>query len=133
LELLPPASVATIDSAAAALGGIPDDLAELYRATNGLSLGWFAIFPVYDESRLKKTWNSISRANSPSHAPGAAREWPELLSDFLVFASFAGPGFGAFDRNLWHIWYFEDDELHETDLDLAGFIRTVAREVRDFG
>jgi len=86
-----------------------------------------------DESRLKKTWNSISRANSPSHAPGAAREWPELLSDFLVFASFAGPGFGAFDRNLWHIWYFEDDELHETDLDLAGFIRTVAREVRDFG
>jgi len=133
LELMPPAPVTTIDSAAAALGGIPDDLGELYRATNGLSLGWFAIFSVYVESRPKQTWNSISRANQPEHVPGAAGEWPGLLSDFLIFASFAGPGFAAFDRKHWRIWYFQDDELHETDLDLAGFIRTVAREVRDFG
>lgn len=74
LELLPPAPVAAIDSAAAALGGIPEDLADLYRTTNGLSLGWFAILPVYDEERVRTTWDSIARANEPGTAPGAARE-----------------------------------------------------------
>ncbi len=132
LELQPPAPAQAIDAAASRLGGLPDDLAELYRKTNGLSLGWFTIYPVYDDSRIKKTWDSLLRANDPTTAPDGARGWPELAPRFLIFASFAGPGFAAYDREQGRIWFFEDDELHETDLDLPEFIRTIAREVRDF-
>jgi len=80
-------------------GLLPRRLAEFYSLSNGLECRSFSLLPVLDQSTrkaLRKTWNSIQRANAPATAEALGRD-EELLSRFLVFADI-GQGYAFFDR-----------------------------------
>ena len=128
-EVFEPTPDAALEQARLDVRWLPDDLTALYRVSNGVSYGWFHLLAVYVRSDFKRTWDSISRANDGVSSAWA--DWPELHERFLVFAKLSGLGFAAFSREDSAIWYFENDELHCTDLDLPDFIRTVSREVHD--
>ena len=107
---------------------LPDELADFFRSSNGLSSEWFKVFPIYDKSDPKRTWDSLEAVNSSkSRFFGGDLEF---MKRFLVFADIGGGRCAAFDRLDGTIW-FEEDELHQTNLSLEEFIETSLREVRD--
>jgi hypothetical protein len=124
-----PLSVEEIDRQLAALKVEISDLREFYLLTNGLDKEWFQIFPLVDAANIKKTWESLSRANTLGETP-YLRNHPELLERFLVFASISGGNCAVLDRTDQSIW-FQEDGLHQTDFSLYEFIETELREVAE--
>jgi hypothetical protein len=106
------------------------ELTDLYRATNGLVLEWFRVLPIEDDQNLKKTWDGLRRANDPSTSPYLNAN-ADLLKRFLVFATLGGGKVAVLDRQDNSIWYEENEELYQTDLDFEGFLETMFREVAE--
>lgn len=130
LRTFAPASELSIGEAGKQVAGLPEALEEFYKITNGLSAGSFKILPVVDAADIKRTWDSVQRANDAGSTKFLARS-SELLKRFIVFAEI-GPGrAAAFDRTDGSIWYEEDAELRQTNLSLEGFIETVLREIAE--
>ena len=125
-DMLPPVSKDARNHAAATLA-LPAGLDSLYEATNGISYEWFEILPLYDEKSIKKTWDSLQKANSLDASKFDVDE--EFLRTFLIFADIGGGDYAAIDRRDGAIWYAEGDELHRTDLDLAGFLQACFKDV----
>ena len=112
------------------LGNVPGFVYEFYRACNGLESDWFVILPLEDASDMRRTWNSIGRANDVDKTRFLGGD-PELLERFLVFASLSGLTCAVVDRQTGSIWFEEDGDLHETDMALEEFIEVTLKEVRD--
>jgi len=122
VDFIPPASLAVIDEAERALGGVPPELKELLKITNGLVCRSFRLFSVFDHTRTKKTWDSLQRANDTEKTNALGGD-KDLLSRFLVFADI-GNGFAVWDRTDGTIWFEENgsQDLVQTDLSLREFV-----------
>lgn len=88
------------------------------------------MLPIYDDADVRRTWDSVQRANDPRLTSFLAQD-AELLRRFLVFAGLNAGGCAVIDRADGSLWYEEQDELHQTSLTLPTFIETCLREVRD--
>ena len=126
----PGLDIAQIEAQESLLGAFPKQLKQLYVASNGIDLEWFKIYPVENRRDIKRTWNSISRANNPEKSKYLHGE-TEFLSRFLIFAELSGPDFAVIDRNDSSLWYSKDEKLNQLDIDLFSFIETVVEEVRN--
>jgi hypothetical protein len=125
LESRQPARIEDIVDAEQAIGPIPRDLRAIYQTTNGLRCRSFSLFPVFEASDPKATWESVQRANDPS-TTGALGGNQALLAKFVVFADI-GNGFAAMDRIDGTIWFEESGspDLTQTDFTVMAFIETM--------
>jgi hypothetical protein len=114
-----------------AIGELPVDLRQLLRITNGMSLNSFKLFPVFDPNDVKKTWKSLQRVNDPVATPYLAQD-PALLRRFLVFSDVGGGDCAVIDRGDQSIWYEENGELHQTDLDVMRFVEVSLKGQTDW-
>jgi hypothetical protein len=130
LRTFPPVSEALLENARARVKNLPIDLEGLYKATNGLSAGPFKILPVEDRTDLKRTWDSLQRANEP-HATRFLSRSPQLLDQFIVFADIGMGRAAAYDRGDGSIWYEEDAQLRQTDLSLDDFVQATLRDIAE--
>lgn len=129
-QVFPPVKAEILEELEKQLGGIPADLKTFYMVSNGLFNDWFFIFPIEDPSNIKKTWESISKANKQGETKylnGDSR----LLEEFLIFSDISGGNSAAFNKNDNSIWFEEDSELYQTDLTLAEFIEGMLEEASD--
>jgi hypothetical protein len=92
--------------------------------SNGLVARSFRLFSALDSQHIKKTWESLQRAN---RGPSAVFKDPSFAKRFLVFGDI-GNGFAMIDRNDQTVWFMknEDDEIHQTDFSFREFIETMA-------
>jgi hypothetical protein len=111
-------------------GPLPKELKKLLMVTNGLSLGWFRVLPIKDDQELKGTWDDLERANNINTSRFLSRD-PNLLDRFFVFAEIGGTRSAAFDKKDGTIWYEEDNEMVQTDLNLEDFIQLSLKEVKE--
>jgi hypothetical protein len=125
LDLFPPASPRIIADAEKAVGSLPPELAELLACSNGLACRSFRLYSALDRRHIKKTWESLQRANNLATAAALSGD-ADLLSRFLVFADI-GDGVALFDRTDWTIWFNEsdDNEIRQTNLSFREFIETM--------
>lgn len=110
-----------------AIGTLPSTLRELLRITNGLSLNSFKLFPVFDTTDAKNTWESLQRMNDPVATRYLGKD-PTLLKRFLIFSDIGGGDCAVIDRSDGSIWYEDKGELNQTDFDVVGFIEASLRE-----
>lgn len=130
IKTFPPASELSREKARRQVVGLPAALEELYAVTNGLSAGSFKILPLEDTADIKRTWDSVQRANDAQSTKFLARS-PELLKRFVVFADIGVGQAAVFDRTDGSIWYEESGELRQTDLSLEAFVESVLREIAE--
>jgi hypothetical protein len=109
------------------IGPVPPAFVDLYGITNGFCYEWFRILPIKDVANPKKTWDSIQKANDPKRSKYFHNN-PDILKRFMIFAEISGGNCALLDRNDMSIWYQEND-LHQTDLVLFDFVETEIREV----
>lgn len=126
-KVLPPVSTGLLDEVSKSLS-LPPSFVGFYKHCNGLTCEWFRFFPISDPSSPKKTWDSLDLANSKQsrYFNGDV----DFLSRFLVFADISGGQCASCDRNDESIWY-QEDELHQTDMTLEEFIEMSLREVAE--
>ena len=124
-----PISTTNISSVLSQLGPVPEELIEFYEVTNGLSYGWFKVLPIEDKLNIKKTWDSIQKANELQKSKYLDGN-DELFKRFLIFCVIGGGNVAMIDRNDFSIWY-EEDDLHQTDFSLFEFIETEFKEVQE--
>jgi hypothetical protein len=110
-------------------GPVPTELVELYSITNGLTCEWFRILPMESKSQIRRTWDSLERANDPSRSRYLNAD-RELLRKFLVVADIGFGECAAIRRNDFSIWYQEGEELLHTRMSLLDFIERCLKEVR---
>lgn len=127
IKSFPPASAASVENAQRQIDGFPEALKSFLETTNGLLVGPFKLLAVEDVKDIKRTWDSIQRANDPKASRFLARS-SQLLERFIVFADVGAGRAAAFDRTDGSIWYEEGSELRQTDLTLEGFIEYLVRE-----
>jgi len=129
VKRLTPLALGRIREVSDRLGPVPNDLVEFFSLTNGLVHEWFRVLPLEDATNPKRTWDSIERANDPSTTRFLDGD-RDLLERFLVFAEIGGGNCAMIDRTDMSIWY-EEDDLHQTDMTLVEFLEVEFREVRD--
>jgi hypothetical protein len=129
IKKIKPVSNPDISSVLDTLGPCPNDFKEFYEVTNGLSYGWFKIFPIEDKLNIKKTWDSIQKANDSQNSIYRDGTY-ELFERFIIFGVIGGGNVALIDRTDFSIW-FEEDDLHQTDFTLYEFIETTLREVKE--
>lgn len=127
IELMTPAADRLVRDAGPHVGELPSELEQLLRVTNGLTCRTFRLYPLFDESNPKKTWDSLQRVNDPANSDALGGDI-ELHKRFLVFADIGG-GHAMLDRRGRRIWYAEaqDEDISETDLTFREFIETMVR------
>lgn len=129
-ELEIPASSTLIEQLKKNLGNLPRDLEDFYSVTNGLKCGWFEILPIENPERIKQTWDGISRANNVKTTKFLNAS-PDLLKQFLIFADIGALKCAAFNKKDFTIWYEDEGQLNQTDLNLKSFIDIVLLEVQN--
>lgn len=124
LDLLPPAPPEVIADAESAVGALPGELGELLACSNGLVVRSFRVFSALDRHHIKKTWESLQRANEGT--PGTVLKDSDLTDRFLVFADI-GNGVALLDKSDGTIWYTETDDaqIRQTDFSFREFIETM--------
>jgi hypothetical protein len=130
VQVFPPATNELVDAAIKTMGPLPYDLLAVLFITNGLTSGWFSLLPLHDATDVKRTWDSLQRANDLKTTRFLDRD-ETLLSRFLVFAALDAGGCAVIDRADGSLWYEEQGELHQTNLSLKDFVTTCLREVKD--
>jgi len=126
----PPVKEELLRKAFEKLGTFPRELIELFHYCNGIELNWFKIFPIENKYNIKDTWDGILRANNRETTRLLNRD-EGLLSQFLIFAILDGGRCAVIKNSDNSIWYEENNELHETDLNLPDFIETCLRESKE--
>lgn len=130
LRTFPPVSDALLNEARARVSDFPAELEELYKVTNGLTAGPFKILPIEDRTDLKRTWDSLQRANKPDATRFLSRS-QQLLDQFIVFADIGLGRAAAYDRREGSIWYEEEGQLRQTDLALDDFVEASLRDIAE--
>ena len=127
--IYPPLEDALVNNLVSELPQIPERLVDFYRCCNGLSYRWFTVLPLEDPNNIKRTWDSLQRANDPRYSVflGGNRE---LLQRFLVFARLNAETCAVIDRLDYSIWYEEKGELFQTKMTLEESITTFLQEAK---
>jgi hypothetical protein len=123
-----PVSSGLLDDLKKELSYLPTDLENFYKITNGLKCDWFEILPIENPERVNKTWDGIKRANNVKTTKFLNAD-PNLLNQFLIFADIGALKCAAYSKKDSSIWYEDKEQLHQTDLNLEGFIETMLTEV----
>lgn len=131
VEAFPSPTERAVEIAKEKVSDFPRTLAELLRATNGLNVGSLKILPVEDDQDIKRTWDSVQRANDPKVTRFLGRS-PELLKRFVVFADVGAGRAAAFDRLDSSIWHEDDGDLRQTNVTLEEFVDAFVREQSEF-
>lgn len=99
---------------------LPKDLKEVYCFTNGFFSDMVDLLPIFDKNNVKRTWDSIERANSDRTTFDFPIDW---MKDFCIFARFNATfamAFNKLDHTLW--LEYPDGTLHEKQTSLRDFI-----------
>lgn len=128
VKSFPPASEPAIENARQHIRDFPDVLETFLASTNGLIVGPLKMLPVEDEKDIKRTWDSILRANNPGSTRFLNRS-DELLNRFIVFAEIGAGRAAAIDRTDGSIWFEDEGLLRQTNLMLEDFVDTLVREM----
>lgn len=127
-KIIKPMSQDTVEALITKLG-LNTAFLEFYLLTNGLAYEWFRVLSIEDPSNIKRTWDSIQKANDLSKSKFELDE--EFLNRFVVFAEIGAGKCAVFDKTDGSIWYEENDDLQRTDLDLETFLETCLKEVEE--
>ena len=100
--------------------GLGSDFTEFYKNMNGLNYGWFKILPISNPDDIKRTWDSLEKANNANSSKFTVEE--PFLDRFVVFAEIGAGKFAAYDKSDGSIWFESEQELHQTNLGLGKFI-----------
>lgn len=128
VDLLPPTDPESIENVIKNLE-LGDEFKDLYNATNGLTLDWFRVLPIRDESNIKRTWDSLEKANNSETSKFELTE--EFLKRFVAFAEVGFKECALYDKSDGSIWYEEGNEFHKTDLSLEEFVELCLKEVTE--
>ena len=109
--------------------GLNAPFLDLYLFSNGLTHEWFKVLPIEDPENLKKTWDSIQKANDLSKSKFDVDQ--DFLNRFVIFAEIGAGECAVFDKTDGTIWFEQSGELHKTDLDLEGFVEICLKEVKE--
>lgn len=109
------------------LGMYEEDILNFYSLTNGLYLNGFTMLPFYNATDVKRTWDSIERANDSEKTKYLGKN-QELLEEFCVFSEINPFECAVFRRPDKSIWYEEDGSLNKINLDLKDFIELSLKE-----
>ncbi len=129
VKLQPPLDEGEIVRQLSALAAPSGEMLDFFRYTNGLEKEWFKVFPLEDKTNVKRTWDSIQRANDHLKSSFLS-DHRELFERFLVFASIGGGNCALIDRTDGTLWY-QDQGLHQTDMSLIDFIEIELKEVSE--
>lgn len=128
-KLLDPVNSKKMDEFEMLFGNVPDDLKKFYSISNGLELNSWRILPIYDEQNIKRTWDSIERANNIKDTKFAVDE--SMLKNFVIFSEIRGGKCVLYSKETKAIWFETEDEYVETDLTLWEFIENMLLEEKD--
>mgnify|MGYP003575851395 CR=1 FL=1 len=112
------------------LSELADDFVSLYAISNGLRSEGFQLLPMYSPEDPKGTWDSLERANEIASTRFLHAD-PVLLERFFIFAEIGGGCCACILREDGGIWFEDDEGIHQTDLDLRGFVETMLWEDGD--
>lgn len=128
VAIIKPVSETIIRAVLDSIGPVPDELYRFYKHTNGLVFEWLTIFPIEDRTNIKRTWNSIQKANDINKSVYLGKNG-DLFNRFVIIAEISAGNCAVVDRNDFSIW-FEEDGLHQTNLSLIEFIDLSLKEVK---
>ena len=123
------ASPTEIKEAEESVGQISSELSNLLRISNGLKFEWFTLYPVYIDTEKKQTWDSLQRANDPTTSKFT--DDSEFLEKFLIVSELSGNNFAVICKADNTIWFTDEGELSQTDLDIWEFLKVITREVNE--
>jgi len=89
IRIFPPASLELIENASALIGDFPDYLKQFFMETNGIVADPLTILPIEDSTdkrSLKRTWDSIQKANDLNKTKFLSSSL-HLLKDFIIFSN----------------------------------------------
>ena len=124
IQLLPPLTIDEIN-----ILNLTNDLKEFYSVTNGLFYSYFEILPLIDYKNIKKTWDSLQRANDINNSRFFIDE--NFIDEFVIFSDIGTGEYGAYKKSNGSIWYSENNSLYETTLTLEEFIKVNLREASE--
>ncbi len=108
-------------------GKLPEDLKRFYKVTNGFEYENFTIFPLLNKDNLKRTWDSLEKANAPKSTKFKIPA-EDFLSKFLIFGSLEGMDMMLYDKEDSSLWYEDQEGYHKTNLTLIKFIEGMISE-----
>ena len=88
------------------------------------------MLPIFDRSDVKRTWDSIQRANDFTKSKHEM-ETASFFERFCVFAEIGAGDIAVYEKASGSIWIEEKEDLHKTSLSLLEFIERALREVRE--
>lgn len=130
LVTYPPVVLHEVEKLKVDIPDIPQELLSLYLASNGLRIGTAQVLPAEAKSSVKRTWDSIQRANSPSTSRFFDGD-PDFFSRFIVFAEIGAGEAAVFDRTDGSIWYENEEHLKMTSFTLQDFLQALVKEAAE--
>ena len=120
ISFVKPAPMELIDAFERDIVKFPKELREIYEFTNGFFSPMFDLLPLFDKNNIKRTWDSINRANSEQNTFDFSQEW---LDKFCIFGRFDGRFAAAFDKQEHKLWMeFPDGNMHGQSGTLRDFL-----------
>ena len=119
LSFVKPVSTELLDNFEHNVAKFPIELRKVYEFTNGFFAPMFDLLPIFDKSNIKRTWDSINRANSEKNTFNFSQTW---LDRFCIFGKFDGKYAAAFDKNDHTLWIEYPDGMHEKIISLRDFL-----------
>lgn len=120
ISFIKPVSSDLINSFEKDVAKFPTELKKIYEFTNGFFSPMFDLLPIFDKNNVKRTWDSINRANSEKNTFNFSREW---LNKFCIFGRFDGKFAAAFDKEEYKFWIeFPDGNMHRQSGTLRDFL-----------
>jgi hypothetical protein len=119
ISFIHPASEDLINSFEQSVSIFPPELKEIYSFTNGFFTPTLDLLPIFDKNNMKKTWDSINRANSEKTSFDFSSKWFDHL---CIFARFSGAFALAFDKNDFSWWIEYPDGMHQKKSNLRDFL-----------
>jgi hypothetical protein len=123
INFIKPASDELISFFESTITKLPEDLKRLYMFTNGFFSPTLDVLPIFDGSNVKKTWDSINKANSKKTKFVIQNE---LFDRFCIFGATSSTVSQAllFDKKDFKFYYQDicDDEIKQTNLNFRDLI-----------
>lgn len=98
---------------------LPEDLKQLYTVTNGFFSVYIDVLPILDRNNIKRTWDSIEKANSSNTKFLVSSE---LLEHFCIFAQVRSNVAQAllFSKDMYDYFYqdMNDNKVKPADMSL---------------
>ncbi|MBQ7673019.1 MAG: hypothetical protein IJT36_00575 [Alphaproteobacteria bacterium] len=120
LSFVKPAPVELLSDFENTIAKFPKELREVYEFTNGFFSPMFDLLPIFDKNNIKRTWDSINRANSIENTFDFSQKW---LDKYCIFGRFNGRFAAAFYKEDCSLWIeYPDGGMYEKKTSLRDFL-----------